>query len=326
MIGSVGSAGRLAKPLSAAAVAAFAVFVAAPQAHADAASQATETPAEESTLLQGLDVTAPDRAQSVHKKVEAYVSGVTVRTENWSLARWHRPICPLVAGLPKSQGEAVLARVSEVLLKAGAPLDKGKCQPNLTIIVTAEPERLLRKWRERNSRLFAQGLAAQAKRFLETDRPARVWYNVAQLSADTMPAQSSSDPDMLGATNFAGLKTNNRARHSRLEWNGLRSIDSAIVVIDATRATHLTPGQLADYAAMVGLTELDLGSKVGPAPTILRLFDTAPAESPDGLSAWDQAFLEALYSTESRSKLQAPYIADRVFRSVQRPPEGEGPG
>jgi hypothetical protein len=55
---------------------------------------------------------------------------------------------------------------------------------------------------------------------------------------------------------------------------------------------------------MVGLAEIRVDAKLGDAPTILRLFtDTANAPTL-GMSAWDTAYLKALYHTELDDKTQ----------------------
>jgi hypothetical protein len=65
-----------------------------------------------------------------------------------------------------------------------------------------------------------------------------------------------------------------------------------------------TVGQLADYIAVVGLAEINLGRDLGDAPTILHLFRASGQSSDGGLSVWDQAFLKSLYDTPQESIFQ----------------------
>jgi hypothetical protein len=60
-----------------------------------------------------------------------------------------------VAGLNKQQGEFVLARLSEIAKTAGAPLGAETCKPNLYVIVTPDPELLLKQWWRRDIDLSA---------------------------------------------------------------------------------------------------------------------------------------------------------------------------
>jgi len=77
-------------------------------------------------------------------------------------------------------------------------------------------------------------------------------------------------------------------------------------------------GQLSDYTAMAGLVDLDINAGLEEAPTILRLFTQAEGSRPQGLSAWDQAFLSATYHTDPKSVDQRGAIARVVARDLLR--------
>jgi hypothetical protein len=72
---------------------------------------------------------------------------------------------------------------------------------------------------------------------------------------------------------------------------------SVAVIVDGKQVVGLQLAQLADFIAMVALTEVDLDASLGAAPTILRLFDArgSGTQLPASLSAWDQEFLKWLY-------------------------------
>jgi hypothetical protein len=288
----------------------LAVLLATPVAAQAVSSTLDISPTDESTLLEGLTVTAPADPNTVRRRVETYVSGVTVRPENWGIARWRDRICPLVVGLSKPQADVVAARVVQTALRARAPVAAGKCRPNLFVIVTSDPERLLRAWHGRNSALFGYDLPARVNRFLDTDRPIRVWYNASATSPDGPPLRAT------GATDR--VRRNPRAKATLLEFNGVRTFDTVVVVVHAERVRNLTLFQLADYVAMVGLTELSLDADIGDAPTILGLFEPASADRPipTGLSDWDVAFLKALYNTSQRYKGQRSSIIAQVLKAV----------
>ena len=73
---------------------------------------------------------------------------------------------------------------------------------------------------------------------------------------------------------------------------------------------------MADYIGMVGLTELDIDADVGNTPTILRLFTSSQETPPSGLTAWDQAFLKALYHTDQSSRLQDSHISMMIVHDL----------
>lgn len=73
---------------------------------------------------------------------------------------------------------------------------------------------------------------------------------------------------------------------------------------------------LADYLVMAGLTNADLDSDLGSAPSILRLFALSGENQPPGLSGWDAAFLKALYQSNQTSRTQRSEIAERVAHDI----------
>src|SRR5215471_5640197 len=84
-----------------------------------------------------------DRVALEHR-IFSFVTEITrVAPRGESLRIWRAPICPLVAGLGKDQGEFILARLSQAAQAAGAPLDGEKCRPNLYVVFTNDPGGLI---------------------------------------------------------------------------------------------------------------------------------------------------------------------------------------
>lgn len=270
-------------------------------------AQPPAPPAAGATTVDGVVVTPSDK--SLNQRAHGFVNGIVAQRPQRSLIRWRRPICPLVAGLPPDQGEYMLARLSEVAREARAPLGGRDCRANLYVVVSDEPQRLLELWRRHDRNLFAAGLPATVARFVETDRPVRVWHNWLYEHPDGRPAPPSASD--FGAPTFAFSKA------SRLSLNAVRSAGAVIVVVDARELDGVTPTQLADYVAMSAFTELRPELALGDGPTILSLFDEN-REAPPGLSAWDKAFLRGLYGTDSGSVTQRAEIAGRVLRDVRQ--------
>jgi hypothetical protein len=77
-------------------------------------------------------------------------------------------------------------------------------------------------------------------------------------------------------------------------------------------------GQLADYIAMIAMTELDPDAPLGTAPTILRLFTDRAADATPaaGLTPWDRAFLKALYHTPLKETMQRSAITTLMLHSL----------
>ena len=270
------------------------------------------------------DVTIEAQRRSLQHRVDSFISRATARvSDHESLARWNKPICPLVAGLPAEQGEFVLGRLSEIARSSGAPLGPADCRPNLYVVVSADPTDLLKAWRKRNPYIFGpvdhrdlrHAMPAEVNRFLQTDRPVRVWYTTnADWPGDTNPYDSLND--LQGGYDRADSRAGDSSAH--LVWEVLLDLSSVIVVIDPRRTNDLKLSQLADYVAMVSFTQINLDADVSNAPTILRLFATSPGAGaiPVGLSSWDRGFLNGLYQTDQASRMQRFAIARHVVNYI----------
>jgi hypothetical protein len=241
-------------------------------------------------------ITVESRRETLQRQVSEFVTSITVQTPDASLARWRIAICPLVSGLPPVQGDFIVSRLSEVAKSSSAPdVVPQKCSTNFYVVVTPQPDALLKKWRVRDPKLFGDTGQAKINTFLNSTRPIRVWYNADMDTADGK-ALTGGGPSVL---------TNTRAKLSRLEWDEIKDLTSVIVVVDTSRLKDINAGQLADYVVMVGLAEIHLEADVGLAPTILRLFaakDDAP--KPQELTNWDESFLKSLYVTPQKDRSQ----------------------
>jgi hypothetical protein len=242
--------------------------------------------------------------------VGAFVRALTGNSElsaDDSLVRWNSPICLLVVGLNPGDAKIVSDRLTKISASAGAPLARAPCQPNFVIITTSEPDRVLNAWYARDNRLFGDASPAQIRDFLGSSgsRAVRVWYNV-----DT--GRKS------GTRNGHFIPSNSRAESSAFVTHSVSGFSSIFAIVDTNRTEHTALDQLADYVAMLGLTNVDLDADLGNAPSILRLFSPPADTQAAGLSRWDTAFLEALYQSDQTSRAQRFEITERVLRELSR--------
>lgn len=266
------------------------------------------------------EVTIEAQRESLKPRVHSFVYQITAQvSDHYSLARWEQPICPLVAGLPVEQAEAVLTRLSEIAIAAKVQLAPPNCtEPNFEVLVTSDPKHLLTKWRARNPLLFGPvpPLSGEVpiRRFINTDRPVRVWYNTSL--TDSSGGAPNDGHLLLGDISVSapvvGVWSN-----PRLTWTALLKLSTVIVVVDSRRVKGYSLRQLVDYIGMIGLAQPNLDSDMQGAPTILSLFaDSSAADRPEGLSEWDYAFLKGLYSTDQASLWQRSEIVAAVVRDL----------
>ncbi|MGC1520950.1 MAG: hypothetical protein WA803_05365 [Steroidobacteraceae bacterium] len=261
-----------------------------------------------------------ERALLEHQ-VSSFVSAISAAPFQEALARWKTPICPAVAGLPRGHGEFVLTRISKIATDSGVPLAPENCRGNFYVVVTADPDALLKAWIKRDISIFGDAGGTKIRAFLNSSRPVRVWYNADLNTADGLPltgydgtAGAPAAPAMGGGV-LQGVPNNDHALGFRLKRDEVRDLSSVIVLIDSRRARGVSFGQLADYVALIGLAELRLDANVGEAPTILHLFSESD-KAPPGLSPWDEYFLKALYHTEQTDVMQLSEIKISIVRDV----------
>jgi len=226
-----------------------------------------------------------------------------------------------VEGLPENESAFVVQRLSQIAKAAGARVQSDGCSKgsyNFRVLFTMDAERDAKDWYSYHRDLFEENAAntAQIDRFVDpsTAPPVRVWHNATLFGTDGEPL-SRVDPgepiESLPHMEYTG---------SRLISPGVIGLNFAVVIVDGAKTNSAGLAPLTDYIAMVGLADLDLGADVGSAPTILRLFN-APADArPAGLTAWDRAFLTALYRTEESPKNLRAELATSVAHDVSAQP------
>lgn len=289
------------------------------------AGQAPDTPPPETRAAPSsegkstLEAVTVEARRQLERQVSHYVATVVVHYLQDSLARWDGPICPLVAGLPRERGEFVLQRISQIAAEAGAPLAGERCQANLFVVVSPEPDLLLKRWLARSPNMYnrANGLG-YINHFLHSSLPIRSCYNTGFRSSDgTVLSADSLEAGLIGLSlgTAAHYPTNRISGGTRLRYTAVQNLSSVIILVDLKRTQDLTIGQLADYVAMVGLAQIRDDADFAGIPTILRLFQD-PREPPQGLSPWDQAFLYSLYQTNQVSVMQPSAIRMTMLKRI----------
>lgn len=242
-------------------------------------------------------VTVEAERAKQRQQISAFVSAIAVAPFQDSLKRWHSPVCPMVAGLPRPQGEFILEKISQIAQQAGVPLAPERCRANLDIVVTSRPEELLRAWSRRDVNLLLGEGASRTRHFIDDARPIRVWYNSQLVTVDGSPFTEFQDV-------AGGIPNNTHARGSRIVFDDVRALTAVLIIVDTKQVKGVTYDQLASYIGMVGLAELHADARIGDTLTVLQLFARPQSAPAGGLSTWDKAYLKALYRTQQSDKMQ----------------------
>jgi len=276
------------------------------------------------------------QGEALRQQMETYVAKLT-HASLWSddhpLKVWRKPICPLIAGLPRHDGLFVFDRLTADLTAVGASMGAVGCKPNFIIAATPQPQVDLESWRKRYWSIFGQagfdGKGETAQKFISETRPVRVWYDSGLVDEfGNGPSAGSAaivDSGMQNGSAFNGQPSFRVGVMPRAEFTAVPALSSVIVVVDMTKVAGLDWRQVTDYIAFAGLTSIDLDADLGSAPSIMRLFTAASADKPDSLSAWDNAFLTELYRTSQVDRHQRVQIAKRMLRDVVARPYAAPP-
>lgn len=260
-----------------------------------ATSDSSETSSDTSEKLQEVTVTA-QRAK-LADRLTAFVSKITGPLFEGGLPRWGKPVCPMASGLPREQDEFIVGRVSDIARAGGVPLAAEECLPNLYILVNTQPQELLKAMAERNFR-FTFGISTEPMdgtpivpshvvidEFVSKPGPVRVLYRDA-------PTEPYGVRPIVNAAKVGPITYSGDTWAGRSRWYVFR----VFVIVDASQLKGVTLGQLADYAALVGLAEIKPARSLADAPTILQLFNGPPQAVAAGMTDWDRAFLKSLYT------------------------------
>jgi hypothetical protein len=256
----------------------------------------------------------PDEVSDFVRKISS-----STRFDHRVVARWRPPLCFNVQGLPDAQNHFVLARLAQIASNSGAQLQSDGCSKgayNFNVVFTLDADQVAHDWYARHRDMFDTNASdGQVRRFLNPTTPTavRVWHDATLFGSDGLsliPVYQGDPVEPIPDLYNTG---------SRLPTRGAIGLNFALVIIDGKLANSAGLAQLADYAAMVGLADLNLDADVGNVPTILRLFAESPQQLAAGLTAWDQAFLNALYHSEASPRSLRAQLAGTVAHAMPPP-------
>ncbi len=250
------------------------------------------------------------RNTRINEQVSEFVTAIVPPARHESLSRWSVPVCIVAAGLAGPEAEFVERRIRTIAGEAGIPVGPSDCAPNFVVIVTPDPETFLREWWSDEPRLFNKDRGVGGvERMISTAQPVRVWHNVCNVAPSLARNFRLSVTWDCNAGGELG---------SRITRPVVRSIYTAIVVVDFDDIEGLTFGQIADYVAMVGLAQLRLDVQASAAPTIVSLFQDVGADRATSMTDWDRAFLKSVYSGRDGSVTELTQIKLKMTEQLAR--------
>jgi len=236
------------------------------------------------------DIIVTARPKPPIEVVRKRLRAITRRTGE-QIARFNEPVCAGVIGLPQPYAARVVTRMMTVAKNAGAALAGPRCRPNLTLVIVDDGRLLLTELKRQKPALFNALPAREVERALTEPGPARV-ITLTQLLSRDGRAQSLDYTN--GNTGMAGGAPVLQVESASIVNMATRQdITGSLVLIDTAAALGKGLDQLADYAALRALAKTNVSAHEDD-DTILSLF-SGQGTPPRGLTAFDAAFLKALY-------------------------------
>ncbi len=260
------------------------------------------------------------------------------------MARWEKPICPMVTGQNTHYGAFISQHIKYVALAAGAKVNTDPaCSPNIEIVFTTTPQELLdtvRKTMPGYLGVFSS--LAQADALAKVTRPIQTWYATettdvkgrTYLDSDHQLVNGSNVANQSGTTGTGGDILNGGPGHmldlppfrastgSRLN-DGIRTgFAHVLIVVDSTKLAGQQVVPLADYISMLALTQINAPYSCQELPSIVnRMASGCKSETVESLTQFDLAYLQGLYHmTPGRTAvLQRSEIGDLMNDRLENP-------
>lgn len=209
------------------------------------------------------------------------------------LAIWDRPVCLVIDNLRPTTALALRDRIAIRAQSVGVEVAEGDCRMNVRIVATSDGGLTARSLVQADVGAFRlsavqTNLDRRAlRRFTDGDDPVR-WWTVS------LPVDVLSRTPLVVPRGAQAIRRNTPS-YSSFGGHTRNVMRSVVVVIDATKTGEAPLSSLADYIAFVVLAQVDATARFDESATILNLFHEGP--SAGELTAWDQAYLSALYES-----------------------------
>jgi hypothetical protein len=247
------------------------------------------------------------------------------------LSRWEEGICPITVGLRPSATKFITQRVKDVAAQVGAPVDSSEtCRPNIGIVFTTAPQALMDNVREKQPWFLGYSdNSAKTAKLATVTRPIQSWYMTATKDLMGNIAMDSARrngvglripcPGCPGGDIYLQNAISPIVSGSRL-GDGLHSIlFDVVIVVDPTKLVEYEIGSLADYIAMLALTQLNSLDTCQQLPSIVNMLATNCENKASALTDNDLAYLRGLYGMNGGLNLgtQKDQIAYRMEHDLK---------
>ena len=257
----------------------------------------------------------------IHAFVQSYAHMVSASFEK--ITRWKKPICVGTDGLSsEALNLFVTERVNQIATQAGVAVDTFPCKFNIEVIFSSAPQEFLNDVRARGPVLLSSK-RSRLNTVAVMRYPLQAWY--ATGIEDRDGTLILNDEETVGYTSGGGLGPLSTVPSLHVEGsllrNGLRSEMAHVYVIaDTNRTSDFRLGPIADYIAMLALSQSQSFDECRPLPSITNLFagDCGEHLKPAAITNADIAFLRGLYRMDPGANIltQQSAIAAEIEKAL----------
>lgn len=252
---------------------------------------------------------------------------------NGQYPRFAQPVCPSIAGLVERQSKAIEDRIRQVAEMAEIRVAKEDCRPNLFVAIVEDGGAEIQLLRSKKGRVFGSLTHSERDRIEQSGGPVYSWKTTQTMGSDSLYNAAGGTFSIMAGSNgpgggpaLGGAQTNGQATQvkSKISRSTIEGISYSYLLIDSKALPGVSAAQLADYAALVSLIDIDVASDAQvPEGSILSLFGEFEDESlrPTSLSGGDLLLLRGLYKVPANVKatLQRSAMIHTMREGLENP-------
>jgi hypothetical protein len=217
------------------------------------------------------------------------------------IARWQTAICPDFEGLAPQFAQVMESRFRDIARQVSVAMKEKGCRPNLFVIFTTTPQAMLDALRKKSlDTLGYHAVAAVA-------HPIQAWYEtgITDLHGKTWRDQESWGITYgSNYTSFNGPQT--QVWGWRFRQDATADLLIATIIVDSTQAGKYMVGSVADYVAVLALSQTEDYDDCQLMPSITNLLTPNCDDKlkPDAITPADIAYLHGVYKMDAGATLQ----------------------
>ncbi len=235
-----------------------------------------------------------------------------------NMARWMREICPVTMGLGDTYAKYVTRRIRDIASAVGAPVNADPaCKPNIEVVFTTTPQALLDSVRKSGPVFLGyHDNSSQAEALAKVTHPIQSWYTTESLDYDGSPQIDRGACNRGTEINILQMQSSGgnlqdaqviitltlpcavmmHSSGSRLN-NGYDSgFYNVLIVAEPAKLFDHEVGSLADYIAMLALSQPTSPDSCQELPSISNLLAKGCTAAAGKITDGDLAFLRGLYN------------------------------